>query len=435
VSPGEAHGPPLLDDAEAGLFRIDRRVFVDEALLRRELREVFDACWLYLGHESELAAPNDFITRSVGGRPLIYLRDGDGVLRAFINSCRHRGTEVCPKKSGNARLFRCPYHAWTYANDGSLIGVPGQDAYGPAFDRSRLGLVPVPRLASYRGFVFVCFTPEGPSLREYLGGAADYLDLICDQAEGGWEVLRGTYLHSMKTNWKVLADNSTDLYHLPYAHGRYVDFLKGEGTSDDQIRRTGRVHSLGGGHAVAVSSPPSGGRPIAYWAPAFPAEMKERIDAKRRALVERHGAERAQQMAETNRGLFIFPNVIFNDNMAVTVRTFYPTAVDAVSISLWALAPVAEETPDRKLRLDSLLTFVGPGGFGTPDDVEILESCQRAYASPEIRWNDASRGMLREAPFHTDELQNRTFWREWARLLGLDAHTTAGEPVTGRSHA
>jgi p-cumate 2,3-dioxygenase subunit alpha len=409
--------PFIVDDQVNGIFRIDRCVFVNEGIFRLELDHIFSESWLYLGHVSELRKPNDFITRSVGGRPLLYLRDSGGNIRAFINSCRHRGTAVCSQARGNATSFRCPYHAWTYANDGRLIGAPSADAYGSWFDLSTLGLVPVPSVQEYRGFVFVKFTDVEPSLYEYLGGARYYLDLICDQAPTDWEVIDGSYLHSMKANWKVLADNSTDLYHLPFAHSRYLDFLKGAGTSAEQLRRTGEVKSLGRGHAVAVSSPPSGGRPIAYWAPAFPESSKERLATRRAELTDRYGPKRAHEMAATNRGLFIFPNVIFNDNMAVTVRTFFPTAVDSISVSLWGLAPKGEELIDRRLRLDSLLTFVGPGGFGTPDDIEILESCQRAYSSPEVQWNDASRGMLRDVPLHTDEHQNRTFWREWQRLI------------------
>jgi hypothetical protein len=109
----------------------------------------------------------------------------------------------------------------------------------------------------------------------------------------------------------------------------------------------------------------------------------------------------------------------------VTLRTFEPVAVDRIAIQLWALAPKGEDDAARTLRLDSLLTFVGPGGFGTPDDVEILESCQRAYATPDVRWNDLSRGMKREQPLHTDEFQNRIFWREWRRRTGSPAEGAA----------
>ena len=409
----------LIDASEQALFRVDRAAFTDEALFRRERETIFSTCWLYLGHASELPHANDFITRSIAGRPIIVVRDEAGTIHAHLNACRHRGTQVCPATRGNQARFQCPYHGWTYANTGELVGLPGADAYTGAFRREELGLMPAGRVDSYRDFYFLNFSADAEPLADYLGDTRYYLDLICDQLDGGWEVVHGSYLHSMQINWKVLADNSTDLYHLPFAHRRYLDFLSGEGTQENSFRRTGEVVHLGGGHAVAKSSPPSGGRPIAWWAPAFPESHRPRLDALRASLYEKYGERKARDMCETNRGLFIFPNLIVNDNMAVTLRTFEPVAVDRIAIQLWALAPKDEAPEARKLRLDSLLTFVGPGGFGTPDDVEILESCQRAYAAPEIRWNDLSRGMARDVPLHTDEYQNRIFWREWRRRVAV----------------
>ncbi|WP_265654066.1 aromatic ring-hydroxylating oxygenase subunit alpha [Verminephrobacter aporrectodeae] len=407
--------PYVVDDPEAATFRVNTEVFIDRRIFQLEKEHIFSRCWQYLGHESELPHKNDFIKRNVAGRSVLFLRDGDGEIRAHINACRHRGTQVCAAASGNQVRFQCPYHGWTYANTGALIGVPGIDAYGASFSQDDLGLTPVKRVESYRGFYFLNYAADGESLIDYLGDASYYLDLICDQLETGWEVVHGSYIHSMQINWKVLADNSTDLYHLPFAHRRYLDFLSGEGTAEAAFKRTGATLHLGGGHAVAKSTPPSGGRPIAWWAPAFPESHRERLDALRVSLHKKFGEQKARDMCETNRGLFIFPNLIVNDNMAVTLRTFEPVDVDRVAIQLWALAPKGEDDAARKLRLDSLLTFVGPGGFGTPDDVEILESCQRAYAAPQAQWNDLSRGMKREQPFYTDEFQNRIFWREWKR--------------------
>ena len=415
----------VVEDKTNATFQVDRKVFTDNRIFELEQERIFSACWLYLGHESELPEPNDFIKRSVAGRSVLFVRDGTGQVRAHLNSCRHRGTQVCSATRGNQVRFQCPYHGWAYANSGELLGIPGVDAYPANFSRDDLGLMPAGRIDAYRGFYFINFSATAEPLADYLGDARYYFDLICDQIDTGWEVVHGSYLHSMQINWKVLADNSTDLYHLPFAHRRYLDFLSGEGTQESAFKRTGSVVHLGGGHAVAKSTPPSGGRPIAWWAPAFPESHRERLDALRESLHRKFGAEKARDMCETNRGLFVFPNLIVNDNMAVTLRTFEPVAVDRIAIQLWALAPKGEDDAARKLRLDSLLTFVGPGGFGTPDDVEILESCQRAYAAPEVRWNDLSRGMEREQPLHTDEYQNRIFWREWRRRTGSPAEGAA----------
>jgi p-cumate 2,3-dioxygenase subunit alpha len=125
-------------------------------------------------------------------------------------------------------------------------------------------------------------------------------------------------------------------------------------------------------------------------------------------------------MAEVNRNLLIYPNLIINDIMAVTVRNFYPPAPDAVDVTAWAVAPRNELASLRHRRLDSFLTFLGPGGFATPDDIEALESCQQGFASGGVEWNDISRGMGR-SPMANDEEQMRVFWRRWQHQMGAAA--------------
>jgi hypothetical protein len=126
-------------------------------------------------------------------------------------------------------------------------------------------------------------------------------------------------------------------------------------------------------------------------------------------------------MTQTNRNLLIFPNLIINDIMAITVRTFFPRTPDYMDITAWALAPIDERPEHRAMRLDNFLTFLGPGGFATPDDVEMLEACQMGFANREVEWSDISRGMKREHPLPNDELQMRAFWRQWHELITLSA--------------
>lgn len=145
----------VIDNTEDGLFRVNRRVFTDPHILELEHQRVFSHSWIYAGHESEVPQPGDFRARKVAGRPVILVRGGDGQVRVLLNTCTHRGALVCRQPSGNAKSFQCPYHAWTFSNQGELIGVPGEDAYSAAFDRRELALATAPRLESYRGFVFI----------------------------------------------------------------------------------------------------------------------------------------------------------------------------------------------------------------------------------------------------------------------------------------
>jgi p-cumate 2,3-dioxygenase subunit alpha len=392
-----------------------------------EKQRVFEQCWIYAGHESEIPSPGDFRARHVAGRPVILTRGSDGEVRVLLNTCTHRGALVCRQPSGNTKSFQCPYHAWTFNNHGELIGIPGEDAYSAAFDRRELALATPPRLENYRGFIFISFNSTIDGLVDYLADAKDYLDLVCDQSEAGMEIVGGTQLYSMRANWKLLVENSMDGYHAPVTHQRYFEFLVDMGVDSRAMRRTGAGKSLGNGHAVIESAPAPGGRPIAAWAPHFGGARKAELEAIRQRLEERFGAERAYRITQTNRNLLIFPNLIINDIMAITVRTFFPHTPDYMDITAWALAPIDERPEHRALRLDNFLTFLGPGGFATPDDVEMLESCQMGFANREVEWSDMSRGMKRERPLQNDELQMRAFWRRWHELMTLSR--TADIPV------
>jgi p-cumate 2,3-dioxygenase alpha subunit len=398
------------DDRERGLFRINRRAFVDPEVLALERREIFNRCWLYAGHASEVPEPGRFLTRKVGGRPVLMLRDNDGEVRVLLNSCPHRGNLVCRERSGSAQRFTCFYHAWTFGLTGDLIGVPGEDGYSPAFDRAANGLTPAPRLEVYRGLVFVAFDRDAMPLIDYFGNAREYLDLMLDFAGDDLEIVPGAQNYSMRANWKLLVENSIDSYHAMPTHQRYFSkFLGDMGIDNSRWRGTnrgafGRGLALDHGHSLIESQ--AGQLPLSQ-------QSQPELDAIRRALDERFGREQAHRIADYSRNLFIFPNLIFVANWR-TIRTFYPVSHDYMEIESWALLPRGESPALRQSRLENFVSFLGPAGFGTPDDVEGLEGCQRGFANvAEQGWSDVSRGMLRDQATSMDELQMRAFWRRW----------------------
>src|SRR5437764_12768396 len=130
----------------------------------------------------------------------------------------------------------------------------------------------------------------------------------------------------------------------------------------------GKAVELGNGH-FTTDNINFRGRPVAKWIPLYGEPAKAEIEATRRELVARLGEERARRVADTNRNLVIFPNLVLNDGSSVTVRTFHPVAADHMRVSAWALGPVEETPAARAIRLDSFLTFYGPGGFATPADI------------------------------------------------------------------
>lgn len=410
----------VVDDRARGVFRVHRAAMTSPEILGLERERVFDRCWLYLGHESEVATPGDYRRRTVNGRPLIFVRRADGELAVYYNSCTHRGAPLCRDDAGNAGHFQCFYHAWTFDNAGNLAALPSEDGYPETFDRAELALRRPPRLESYRGFVFVCYDADVESLVDYLAGATEYLDLVADQSEVGMRIVPGANEYSARANWKLLVENSLDGYHGLPVHQTFQEYQRSIGSV---LRRTGitdgRAVDLGNGHAV-IEAESQIGRPVAKWDTLFGEDARDDIAAIRRRLVERFGEDRTFRIADTIRNLSIFPNLVINDVAAITVRVFEPTAPDFMNITAWALAP-GEETPAQlHRRLDSYLTFLGPGGFATPDDIEVLEQCQIGYRSVrDLEYSDISRGMDRAEPRMIDELQMRAFWRAWhARIEG-----------------
>ena len=407
----------IMEDSERGIFRYHRSALTSPDILELERERIFDKCWIYLGHESEVEKPGDFRRRTVVGRPLFFVRAKDGQVRVFFNTCPHRGATICRLDEGNADVLQCFYHAWSFNMDGDLVGRPDEAGYSEGFDRADMGLKSPPRVDSYRGFYFVSFNRDVEDLYTYLAGAREYIDLIADQTTEGMRIIRGSNKYTMRSNWKLLCENSLDGYHGFPTHKTYFDYVASL-WPDMPKSVQGEGQALGNGHTVMEYGAVFG-RPTAMWTPLFAEDTKEEITNTRKRLVEQYGEERARRMCETGRNLLIYPNLVINDIMAITVRYFEPVAPDHIDVTAWELAPREESDDLLSARLDSFLTFLGPGGFATPDDVEALESCQAGFQASGVEWSDISRGMHREAQA-TDELQMRGFWRQWhGHMMGL----------------
>lgn len=415
-------------DNETHRFKIHRSGYVDAGIFQQELERIFDRCWLYVGHISELAKPGDFVTRRVNGRDLVLIRDSQGQLRCLLNVCPHRGAKIVREKSGNARSFSCIYHAWTFNNSGKLIGLTDANTYPHDFKadaRHQLSAVP---LDSYRGLIFVNFSDSAVSLKDFLAGATDFIDLVMDQAEQRMVLIGGVQEYGMRANWKLLAENSIDIFHLFALHPTYVDMLaSASGKAPSFKGLSGEVHELGNGHSVVEYDTPAG-RPIAKWMPGWGEQSKANIERIYSNLVARFGEGRAHRMGHRNRNMLIFPNLVINDHVSLTLRSFEPIAPDAMDITVWALAPEEEIGDGVSVgrRLTSFIEFLGPGGFATPDDIEALELCQRGFRNlREAPWNDYSKGMEHDSKSWLDETQLRSFWYEWRKRM-------AGAAESGR---
>jgi phenylpropionate dioxygenase-like ring-hydroxylating dioxygenase large terminal subunit len=183
--------------------------YVDAEILRAEEDRIFARSWHYVGHTGELGRSGDHFTSTLGRTPIVVTRAEDDELRALVNVCRHRGCIVA-EGSGNRSTLQCPYHAWTYALDGTLRAAPRAD-----FDVSEVSLLPV-RLERWGPFLFANADVDAAPLAEVLGTVPDEIadcgiavDTLCFHHRAEWTV---------EANWKIACENFLECYHCPVAH-------------------------------------------------------------------------------------------------------------------------------------------------------------------------------------------------------------------------
>ena len=116
----------IIDKPQDGKFKVHRSTMTSDEIFGLEKERIFDSCWLYVGHESEVENIGDYRRRVVAGRPIFFNRDQDGQIRVFLNTCPHRGAMICRRDEGNAKIFQCFYHAWSFNTKGELVGMPDE---------------------------------------------------------------------------------------------------------------------------------------------------------------------------------------------------------------------------------------------------------------------------------------------------------------------
>ena len=200
-----------IDQAE-GIHRVPSANYHEPGRWRREMDSVFQRLPLVLGFSAELREPGSYRAMIVADTPVLLTRGRDGTVRAFLNVCSHRGAIVAPEGTGKARRFTCPYHAWSYDDQGQLVGIYQKQKFGD-IDTSCLGLTPLP-VAERAGLIFAGLRPEAAiDFDAYLSGYDEMLEhLGLDQCflVGRQEVAG--------PNWKVAYDGYLDFYHLPILH-------------------------------------------------------------------------------------------------------------------------------------------------------------------------------------------------------------------------
>jgi len=408
--------------------RVNRAVYVNPALFELEMERVYARAWVFVGHESQVPEPHDFVMASVGREPVLMTRDGEGKLHVVFNRCAHRGVEICSVKKGNAPLLRCPYHGWTYRSSGELAGMPQRKSYPEDIDLKdpQWSLRRVPEVSTYRGFVFARLVTGGPDLDTYLNGIRYSLDDLADRAPAGTVSLRGgASRYTIRANWKTQVDNGVDLHHASYTHASTLD------EDGRQFSRHGGGPRLLEGKRKPIDWEPFGvvgfefghgyqGRPPVETLPSGPVyeDYVSRLEAQ-------HGKERTQQILNYDRfNSVVYPNLTFQA-FGQHIRVIRPVAVDRTEISIYPiwLDGAPDEMNRRAIR--SIAATHSAASMIQTDDVEIFERIQRGLSSPANEWVQFAGHMGAEEPWKeggwrgpgTSEFVSRLQYKSWLSYM------------------
>lgn len=438
IPTAQAQAPLQLADI-AGLVRQDRvhrSIYQDPAIFALEQRQLFGKAWLYIGHESQIPNPGDFVTLKLGTQPVVFVRHRDGTVHVLYNRCGHRGAVVCNEPKGNAASFQCCYHGWTFATDGALVGVPQRKGYAADIDLRdpSLGMVRLPRVASYRGFVFASRSADGPDLDSFLGPVRKSIDdIIALSPDEEIAVVGGVHKYEFRGNWKHQIENLNDMYHPFFSHASTVEKdgrqfqrrsgdtegaqLGGQSGGPNAVFEKIPLRGFGFGHSLCGAMPFNGER----GGPVF--------EEYRRRLTARHGEERTREILTVDwHNTIIYPNLCLQ-SAAQHIRVINPVAVDRTEVYVYPI--LLKGVPDQ-INHDVIrylnVTHAAASLIQT-DDLEAFERIQSGIETDGADWLVLARGAdkdVKEADgswsgIGTSELPMRNQYRAWTHYLSEGA--------------
>ncbi len=326
--------------------------YTDPDIFERELETIFHASWIGIGRADRWKAPGDYAALKVAGVPIIVIRDKAGHLRAFANSCRHRGTQLL-EGEGNCGRIACPFHSWTYALDGRLIGAPKMERTRD-FDKADYGLVPV-RAATSDGFAFVCFNETTLGLDEWLGDFSErhrpwsLADMVSTRRRE----------FDVACNWKAFLEVFNEYYHLPYVHPASLDGIYDLPDDGDEIA---------GNYATQFGTTQGTGG------------LLENTQDEPLPTIE----TLRDRNRQGTRYSWMFPNMTFAAGTeAIWVYEAYPLAPERTRVGMTLCFPAGTaERPDFEARAQR---YYDRFDTALAEDVPMLERQQAGLTSPFAR--------------------------------------------------
>jgi phenylpropionate dioxygenase-like ring-hydroxylating dioxygenase large terminal subunit len=419
--------------------RIHRNLYVDPALFDLEMERIFGRAWIWVGHESQVKNPGDYIATTVGRQPVVMTRHADGKLHVLYNRCGHRGAKVVGDREGSVKFFRCCYHGWTYRTDGSLLAVPLRSGYeGTRFDMQdpRFGMMKVPRVESYRGFVFASLAADGLGLAEYLGDARSSIDDMVDRSpEGALEVVGGCFRVLFRANWKIFVENLNDTMHPMVVHESSVEAGKiwakehlTEGAPDPLAvrftRNNGFPYSFW--EKLTLQAHPNG---HSFMGGIFPPRRTDPVYREYMAAMEQaYGKARTEEILAVDRHNTIFyPNVSIQSGYQ-QLRNIRPLAVDRTQMDVYAFR--LKGAPDEFYKHTLVYSNVvnSPSSIVMPDDHEAYNRVQEGLVAQASDWVSLARDAGRDRHDNewttatgTSELPMRNQYQAWLRFMAGEA--------------
>ena len=418
----------LSDNARSilGLVRereVHRDVYTSEAVFQLEMAHLFANTWIYVGHDSQVPNPGDYVSTEIGTQPVLMVRHTDRTVHVLHNRCPHKGVRITTETCGNTgRFFRCPYHAWSFRTDGSLLAIPLKKGYeNTGLERSEAikGLRPVAHVRNYRGFVFAKLSERGLGFEDFFGESLSTIDNMVDRSpEGRLEVAGGVLRYMHGCNWKMLVENQTDTCHPMVAH----------------------ESSAGVAVEIWKQAPPGTPRPMAVelFAPFMsPYEFYEgmgirvwpnghghtgvsnSIHADYAAIpgyfdqmVAAYGETRAKAiLSDVRHNTVYFPNLMVKGPIQL-LRLFKPLSAGRTLVESWTFRLVG--APDllleRTLVYNRLIN--APTSVVGHDDLEMYERAQQGLRDNANQWVNLQRLYDEHETADTTEIVNGTTERQ-----------------------
>jgi benzoate/toluate 1,2-dioxygenase subunit alpha len=428
-------------DAVRALVReteVHRDVYFDQEVFELEMEHLFANTWSFVGHDSQVPNVGDYVTTSIGSQPILMVRHTNRSVRVLYNRCPHKGTKIAIDGCGNAgKFFRCPYHAWTFKTDGSLLAIPLKKGYeNTGFDGSTAakGMTPVKHMRNYRGFVFAKLNDTGADFETYFGDSLSTIDNMVDRSPAGrLEVAGGVLRYMHNCNWKMLVENQTDTCHPMVAHessaGTAIDVWKKSAPSDAKRHMAVEIYApfmssyeFYEGMGIRVWDNGHGHTGVSNSIHANYASIPGYFEK----MVAAYGEARAKAILDENRhNTVYFPNLMMKGPIQL-IRIFRPLGPAKTLVESWTFRLV--DAPDmlleRTLVYNRLIN--APTSVVGHDDLEMYERAQEGLRSDGNTWVNVQRlydGIAEQqtqaVTNGTTEWQMRNQFRAWAKYMTL----------------